>query len=244
MNLTASNGSLIELPNDPLVTAHFAEPINCGQQILDQLKGLPYSFIEGKDLVGIDLGANVGLFALHMVNQCRRLICVEPTPSHFAVLSTLTAPYPQITLCHIAIADFNGETRLKIVPVNSTMNSTARLMAEMTPDQEGVTVTCRTLPAFIIRDMNLSHVDFVKVDIEGEEHTSLTEQTLDPLKDIVKSWYVECHQKDRVQAKNEEEVGIKANAQIHDARVKLAYLFRQLEYQTELVRHDAVRAWK
>lgn len=243
MNLVTSRAQILTLPDEPAIAEHFADPTSCAGQILEQLEEFPYGFIKGENLIGFDLGANIGLFALHIQDRCRQLVCVEPTPSHFSILTRMTSAYPNITNCQIAVADYNGEIDLSLMPQNTTMNCTIGV-AEAFPDRQTVRVTCRTLAALIMRDFNLSHVDFVKMDIEGAEESVMTPQQIEPLKDIVKGFYVECHQvrPNPVQEGRDLMAGIAA--QRHDLRMKIKHMLSQLGYKAELIRHDAVWASK
>lgn len=241
MNLITSLGHTITIPETPGVVAHFADPASKAGMVLEQTNERPYPFIVGEGLTGFDIGANAGLFALHIQDRCERLFCIEPTPEHFMVLAEMTAAYPNITLINGALGAHDGETELHTYPDNTTMNSTVYAYGRENEEAKVYRVMCRTIESYV-RDLRLSAVDFVKVDIEAAEMTALTLKTVAPVKNIVKGWYVECHQQDPILDK--ENVDRVFFAQIHEVRTELAYVFRTLGYGVEMIRHDAIWATK
>lgn len=84
---------------------------------------------EGIALTGcrvvLDVGANVGMFALRVkqVAPDARVYCFEPAPLSFACLATNLAAHPGISLCECAVARTPGAQRLTYFP-NSPGNTT------------------------------------------------------------------------------------------------------------------------
>ena len=243
-NLTTSRNSVLSVESvDATVYDHFREPNNYTDILLNQLTELPYGFINGENLVGIDVGANVGLFSLHIQDRCRKLLSLEPTPSHFAVLSSLVKEYRNIYPIRLALSDHDGEVEFHTYGPNSTMNSTKTLFTKDEPTTKTFKVPCRTISS-LIRTYNLDKVDFVKVDIEGAELSVLTDEQIRSVKNIVRGWYVECHQTDLIYARPGDDMNKIRNAHLHENRTKLGYRLRQLGYTVENIRHDAVWAFK
>jgi hypothetical protein len=88
--------------------------------------------------------------------------------------------------------------------------------------------------ATIIKNHNLEHVDFVKCDIEGAEMLAFTEAALDPIKNTVQSWLIECHK-----TNNDAWPG---NLELN--RQNIMAILRNAGYQTESIIHDQIYAYK
>lgn len=180
------------------------------------------------DMTVLDLGANCGLFSLYAADSCTRLIAVEPTPTTFNVLQEIVKDHLQIIPLQLAIGPHN-EMISFYINENSTTNSML--------DRNGTEtkVQCMTLET-LLHMQNLDHVDFIKCDIEGSEMQALTDDTLGPVAAKVDFWFVEVHQ---TNVKDQEWPGnLKTNRQ------QLAALFQRHGYQTEMVIHDQLFAWK
>jgi FkbM family methyltransferase len=140
-----------------------------------------------QNLFILDIGANIGLVALHLLPNCERLICIEPTPSHFELLTDLTNK-TKIENINIALSDIDGEIDFYFSKTNTTTNS----LIKQSYHDEYKTIKTKTLST-LIKDLNLDHVDFIKVDIEGSEMIALNEKELETVFDKVNSYYVEGH---------------------------------------------------
>jgi FkbM family methyltransferase len=176
----------------------------------------------------LDLGANCGLFSLYAADSCAKLISVEPTPHTFNVLQEIVKDHKNITPLQLAIGPHN-EMISFYINENSTTNSMLNRYGAETQ------VQCMTLET-LLHFQNLDHVDFIKCDIEGSEMQALTDTTLGPVADRVDFWFVEVHQTD-----------VEENAwpgNLGANRQQLAELFQRHGYQTEMVIHDQLFAWK
>jgi len=180
------------------------------------------------DLTILDLGANCGLFSLYAADSCKKLIAVEPTPNTFNVLQEIVKDHNQITPLQLAVGPHN-EMISFYINENSTTNSMLNRNGKETQ------VQCMTLET-LLHMQGLEHVDFIKCDIEGSEMQALTDATLGPVADQVDFWFIEVHQTD-----------VKEQAwpgNLGNNRQQLAELFKRHGYQTEMVIHDQLLAWK
>ncbi len=94
--ITLADKSQIELNlSTPELVSHFSNGVNYTGAILEQFNNREYykQFVDESDKVMLDLGANVGMFAIYATPYCERIVCVEPTPSHFKLLNDLTANF-------------------------------------------------------------------------------------------------------------------------------------------------------
>jgi len=228
---TSQQQDFVYKSEQPDVTAWFDNPENYTDVILKQInEDRMYDpiFAGRTDMTVLDLGANCGLFSLYAANSCKKLIAVEPTPKTFDVLQEIVRDHANITPLQLAVGPHN-EMISFFINENSTTNS--MLNRNGTETQ----VQCMTLET-LFHMQGLDHVDFIKCDIEGSEMQALTDATLGPVADKVKFWFVEVHQTD-----------VKENAwpgNLGANRQQLAELFQRHGYQTDMVIHDQLFAWK
>jgi FkbM family methyltransferase len=197
--LSAGGGFVYLETADPAIVRHWMRPESYAGTILRQinedriydrvLKDPANTALFGRDdLAILDLGANIGLFSLHVSDIARRVIAVEPTPAHFDILRTLTAGYPNITCLNAAVNSSAEDVTFYLHTTNSTANSMLRYDA----NSAAIQVRGMTLPA-ILDAGGLDRVDLCKVDIEGSEEYVITDDALAQARDRVECWYMEVH---------------------------------------------------
>lgn len=191
MHITHIDGTQSELDlSNELVKAHFSDPHNYTAEILAEWDSQPFKeFFTKEDKVVLDIGANVGLFALHVIPFAEKIICVEPTPAHMEVQKILLAPFQEKVIHEqTALNSYTGQCEWHIEPVNFTMNTIR--------EGTGLKVDCITL-ADLCAKHGLDHVDFAKIDIENSEVLALTEDTVRPVFDIIDKFLTELHPRTR-----------------------------------------------
>ena len=155
--------------------------------------GLYNPYISKTDKVFLDIGSNVGLFALYVSPQASKIICLEPTPEHNEkAVQILKNNHPTfiVVIEEGALSDHNGEDLFYRNPRNSTNNS---LDAR---DSTPFPVVCFTLAGIYNRfhDIDgIDHVDFCKIDIEGSEWKAITVETLKPVFNVIDKIFIELH---------------------------------------------------
>jgi FkbM family methyltransferase len=208
--------------------AHFDNRGSYADVVLNQINGDRFydEIFEGEDdLTIIDIGGNIGLFSLYVHDTAKVVHTVEPTPSHFELLTEFTKDYPNINRHNLALGDKDGTTDFYINDENSTMNS---LVNKYGKKVEVQTITLDSL----VKKLGLDHVDFVKCDIEGSEMIAITVETLTPVKDIIDNWFLEVHATDP------------HFKTISSNRESIKEIFEQVGYQVEYVRHDGLFCFK
>lgn len=178
---------------------HFETPQNYTDAILDEWKSQPFKdYLSKEDKIILDIGANVGLFALHVMPYVERIICVEPTESHNQVFNELLKEYmyfisssthprpPLVCLESSALHNYTGIVGWHIEPINYTMNRVNVSHAG------AIEVPCITLYD-LCQKYNLTKVDFCKIDIEGSEDLAITVETVKPVNHIIKKFSIELH---------------------------------------------------
>lgn len=200
----------------PELREHFEDPRNYTREIMQQFDADYYrGIIEPGDTL-LDIGANIGLFTIHVCPYFKRIISVEPTPSHFQKLKQLTGGLLGVQLEQAALAAYTGETIFYWCGVNTTMNS-----LQNRGDRQ-MQVPCITL-ADLIAKYELDVVDFCKIDIEGSEEVAITEDTLRPVAGKLKKVFIELHppnreSQDKFQAIFEA-VGYRVERYVHDSLI-------------------------
>jgi FkbM family methyltransferase len=168
---------------------HFETSNNYTEAILDQFNNFNYyqDFISESDKVILDVGANVGLFALYVSPIANKIVCIEPTPSHFNLLTKLTRDISKIERINGALSNMSGEVNFYTSVSNTTTNS----LISRDVDQ------ILTVKSYSLKDLiettKLDKVDFVKMDIEGGEYIVLDEETLQYIGENIPKILIEFH---------------------------------------------------
>ena len=176
---------------DEAIAEHFNNGKNCTNEILHQFGvGRIYDgLVTSEDRVILDIGANIGLFALHVSPYARRLCCVEPTPCHFNLMKKLTAGVKEIECLEAALSRHSGEVDFYEFGTNTTMNTLF--------SRDGSSVAFR-VKSYSLVDLlsyfKLDHVDFCKIDIEGSEILALDESVIGSVSGVVKKFFIEFHE--------------------------------------------------
>lgn len=178
----------IELTTNQLAE-HFNNSCNCTAEILHQFNELSWysEYLTQEDKVILDLGGNIGLFAIHVTPWAERIISVEPTPSHLELNTELTKDFSKIERIQAAISNNTGKMTFYTFPSNTTMNSL------INRGGSSFIVDCITIPD-LIEKLGLSHVDFIKLDIEGSETIALNDDIIKSFSDKVKKILIEFHE--------------------------------------------------
>jgi len=119
----------------------------------------------------LDIGANVGLFSLYMlqIRNCNRIYAIEPTKKAFDQLSESLKEEKSVSLHKLAIHNFSGKSNIKIVENNSTISGFVDESHTYTDNIVVEEVDVITLKKFI-KDNNIINLDLIKIDIEGAEY--------------------------------------------------------------------------
>ncbi len=188
MKLIDGSNYTIELPTKELQD-HFNNPSNCTFEILHQFNELSWysEYLSKDDKIILDLGGNIGLFALHVTPWADRVITVEPTPSHYNLNTQLTSKFKQVERIQAAISNTTGQMTFYTFSSNTTMNSL------INRGGDSFTVDCITIPD-LIEKLDLKRVDFIKLDIEGSETIALNEDIIKSISDKVAKILIEFHE--------------------------------------------------
>ncbi len=134
-------------------------------------------------MVGVDLGANLGYYALleaKLVGPRGRVLAVEPVPKNADLLRRNVAlnNYRHMQVYEIAIAEACGEAEMWITPESNFCNLSSESDESLTQEMRNVltgranarqiTVPVMTLDRFL-EEQRISTINFIRMDIEGFE---------------------------------------------------------------------------
>jgi len=190
MSVTTSSGNVISLDlDDTDIYQHFEDSKSCAKIILSQinLDRIYDRFLKNqKDMIILDIGANIGLFTLYAKDSASHIFSVEPTPSHQKLFEKINGPYDNVTLVKAALSGTDESMNFYICDYNSTCNSLIERGTDVIK-VEGLTFKS------LLEKYNIDHVDFCKIDIEGSEMLAITEETLKPVYDKIDRMFIEVH---------------------------------------------------
>lgn len=156
--------------------------------IKDQIaSGMYAPLFEGKrDLVFLDIGANVGLVSIYAVPFCNRIVAIEPAPGTFEKLQENTKNYPMIECYQVALAPKDESVAFYVNDVNFTASSTVNTYGTK------IVVEGSSLK-YILLNHGLRQVDVCKIDAEGAEGESLGFDQIQGASQIIDTWFIETH---------------------------------------------------
>ena len=128
-------------------------------------------FVEGqyksglikKDMVIIDLGANMGMASLYFRKHAKMIYAIEPSKAPYEALVKNTEKYSNIKTFNLAIMHENGPVKLQAgekSPIPDSIFGNNKI-SEM--------VQAVTIEKFM-KDNKIEHVDLLKIDCEGAEY--------------------------------------------------------------------------
>jgi len=113
----------------------------------------------------VDIGANIGYYALMEARKVKTVYAIEPGKDNYRglVQNALLNPYKNMKCHHLAIGDHNGSVGLHLAKAcNWNRIAVGR-------DSADAVVSMTTLDEFVNSLVPDKHVDFVRMDVEGYE---------------------------------------------------------------------------
>ncbi len=145
------------------------------------LKWLP----KGKSIVFFDIGANAGDFTNSICGeyQVEKAVIVEPLVKLTPILQKRFPNDEVFKILNIAVAESNDEQDFYVNDEFDAVSSLLKIRNESDElkslnlkDPVSSKIQTRTLD-HISKDLNLSHIDFIKIDVQGAEHLVLQSGT-------------------------------------------------------------------
>lgn len=128
---------------------------------------IPPQYLPSGTLTIVDIGANVGLFALYMkeIRPDCDIHCFEPVAQTQALLKKNIEVHQRITIHPYALSNFSGNRVINIHAANSGENS-----LKFDAAREGQFEKIRVLDAAAaMNQIGLTYIDIMKIDTEGCE---------------------------------------------------------------------------
>ena len=121
----------------------------------------------------VDLGANIGLTSVLYCNAypSARVIAVEPEQSNYGMLNRNLGPYRWVTTLPCAVWSRDSWVRI----VESTADAWAFQVEACERGEDG-SIEALSIPSIMER-AGISHIDLLKIDIEGAEVEVLSNDT-------------------------------------------------------------------
>lgn len=144
-----------------------------------------------KDLTIIDFGGNIGLTSMYFSPFAKKVFTLEPDPFHVATIRE-NLDYNKIDnveVFQLALANENGKRKFHF-NTNTTMASLSPAVDDKS--QEEIEVKTITIEDFMTQN-KIEHVDFAKVDVEGEEFNVICGKHFEHVTQKVDSLLIELH---------------------------------------------------
>lgn len=123
-------------------------------------------FLEGKkDLVIVDIGANVGIATFYFQQFAKKVVSVEPAAEHFAALSQMVKYNEFTNVVPVKAALFLED---KEFPLFHNPNRTMYSLHAAVSNGEIEKVRGITFET-LLKENHLEEIDFMKLDVEGSE---------------------------------------------------------------------------
>lgn len=153
-----------------------------------------------KDMVIMDVGANIGVVTQHMQPYAKKIYAIEPSPEHFEALKMNKEfnGWDNVELFQIALSDKVGETTLSQNEHNRTMNSivVGQNQGGHVLQSRGYTneVTVKTMDfETFFKENKIEQVDFCKFDVEGADDLILRSEGFKNVCEKIKAIEIEFH---------------------------------------------------
>lgn len=138
---------------------------------------LPY--IPDREVVIVDVGANVGMFTRTILEQRpkARAYLFEPVADFAKRARARFAGNPRVVVEALALSDFNGNATIYKPRHNPGGNSIVKVQVDKYTRENAVTWDTETVKVQVFddyaRERGIERVDFVKTDTEGNDYAVL-----------------------------------------------------------------------
>jgi len=146
-------------------------------------------FNNKKDIVVINIGANIGVVTQYMREYAKKLYAIEPSTEHFEALKKNKEfnKWDNVEVFKLAIADKDGEMTLHTLDSNRTCYSLVNDYK-----QGGEKVKTMAMDTFF-KENKIKEVDFMKFDVEGAEDLILRSEGFKKVAPKIKAIEIEFH---------------------------------------------------
>src|SRR3990167_270755 len=146
---------------------------------------------EKKDPIIVDVGANIGITVQYFRDHAKKVYAIEPSTEHFEALQKNKEfnGWENVELFKYGISDRDGEMELRLCDTNRTSHSLmfpakGKGLVEKVPTKKMTT---------FFKENNITHVDFMKFDVEGAEDLILPSEDFAEASKIIDNIMIEFH---------------------------------------------------
>jgi len=140
-----------------------------------------------KDDVVVDLGANIGMFTLFASNKVKKVYSIEPLPDTYECLVKNTKKLENVITLNKAI--YSTEKEMEFIQNEISISSS---FFRKKPNSE--TIKVKTIKFDnMLKEHNISRVNYLKVDIEGAEFDLFENINEDYLQNNIDKIFMEVH---------------------------------------------------
>ena len=142
-----------------------------------------------KDMVVLDVGANIGVVTQYMRDYAKKVYAIEPSSEHFEALKRNKEfnNWDNVELFNYALAGKDGEVTMHKLAANRTCNS--YVLGYKDGEEKVKAVAFDTF----MEKNKIDKVDFCKFDVEGAEDDILRSEGFKKVCHKIKSLEVEFH---------------------------------------------------
>lgn len=185
----------LEIPFDNLFIPYIYKEIYLEGVYLDVVN-------QQKDLIIVDVGANIGVTAQYFKNFAKKVYAIEPSQENFAALKENKEynNWDNVEIFNFALADRNGEMEFAEAPNNRTTNALIDKDGSHAVGPGGwykpsYKVPVRSIDTFF-EENGIEQVDFMKFDPEGSEELILYSEGFKKVAPKIKAIECEFHHSD------------------------------------------------
>lgn len=149
-------------------------------------------FRDNREMVVVDVGANIGVVTQYMRDYCKKLYAIEPSNEHFTALKKNKEfnEWDNVEVFKAAIADKDGEMTL----FNNDKNRTCHSLTQDYTSQGFGTEKVKTYAMdTFFKENKIKKCDFMKFDVEGAEDLILRSESFKRAAPKITSIMVEFH---------------------------------------------------
>ncbi|MDP9956092.1 FkbM family methyltransferase [Epilithonimonas hungarica] len=154
-----------------------------------------------KDSVFMDVGANVGAYLYILENHLdpENIFAFEPNQKLFKRLKRL---FPKVNLFSVALSDISTIAEFKIPVINGEkIHTRGTLQTSIREKNEEKTILQKVeVKPLDELDLNLKNLDFIKIDVEGNEMQTLrgAKKTIEKFKPVLMVEMEQRHHKENL----------------------------------------------
>lgn len=126
--------------------------------------------VTNNDKVVMDIGAHIGLHAIHLAKKAKLVICLEPEPNNYKLLkmNVIINKLSNVIILPIAASDRDDYATLYLSERGSGSHTLEYSRSNMIQSKRNLRILARKVDT-ILEQLRIKNVDIVKIDVEGHE---------------------------------------------------------------------------